>query len=89
MDGDVVTITDVVVDAAGREERTTNALQADGKAYAHPHGYVVAARWLGARVLEAVVTKNGQPEGRVAYEVSPDRKTLILSGGGHTSVFDR
>jgi hypothetical protein len=89
VNGDAVTITDVVVDAAGREERTTNVLQADGKACPHPHGYVVTARWLGRRVLEAVVTKNGEPEGRVAYAVSPDRKTLILSAGEQTSVFDR
>jgi hypothetical protein len=87
--GDVVTITDVVVDASGREERTTNTLQADGKEYPHQHGYVVTTRWLGARVLEAVVTKNGQPEGRVTYEVSPDRTMLTLSAGEQLSVFDR
>jgi hypothetical protein len=89
VNGDAVTITDVVIDAAGREERTTNVLQADGKPCPHPYGYVVTARWLGTRVLEAVVTKNGQPEGRVAYEVSPNRRTLILSAGEHTSLFDR
>jgi len=87
--GDIVTITDVVVDASGHEERTTNTLQADGREYPHTHGYVVTARWLGSRVFEAVVTKNGQPEGRVTYEVSRDRKILTLAAGEHMSVFDR
>jgi hypothetical protein len=87
--GDVVTITDVVVDASGREERTTNTLQADGKEYRHERGYVVTASWRGSRVLEAVVTKNGQTEGQVTYEVSPDRKILTLSAGAQISVFDR
>ena len=87
--GDIVTITDVVVDASGREEKTTNTLQADGKDHPQQHGYVVTARWLGSRVLEAVVTKKGQPEGRVTYAVSPDGQILTVSAGEHTSVFDR
>ena len=55
----------------------------------HERGDVVTARWRGARVLEAVVTKNGQTEGQVTYAVSPDRKTLTLSAGAHNTVFDR
>jgi len=77
--GDVVTITDVVVDASGREERTINMLQADGKEYSQPHGYAISARWSGPRVLEAVGSKDGRVEGRVRYEVSADGNTLMLS----------
>ncbi len=87
--GDIVTITDVVVDASGHEERTTNTLLTDGQEYAHEHGYAVTARWLGSRVLEAVVTKNGRPEGRVTYAVTPDRLLLTLSAGEQISVFER
>jgi hypothetical protein len=77
--GDVVTITDVVVDASGREQRTINTLQADGKEYSQPHGYAIAARWSGPRVLEAVGSKDGRVEGSVRYEVSADGNTLMLS----------
>lgn len=89
VDGDPVTITEVVVDASGREERTTNTLHADGAENPQKYGYVVTARWLDSRVLEAAVTRNGQAEGRVTYEVSPDSKTLTPSTGEQMSVFER
>lgn len=87
--GDTVTIADVVVDAAGRETRGLNRLDPDGTGHLSEHGYVVTAKWLGSRVLDAVVTRDGRVEGRVTYEVSPDGKTLTLSTGAHTSVFER
>jgi hypothetical protein len=43
--GDKVTITDVVVDASGREERHKNTLQADGKEHPSEYGgYLLLAR---------------------------------------------
>ena len=86
---DAVTITDVLVDASGREARGTNTLQADGNEYPHEHGYAVTARWLGSRVLEAVVKKDGRLEGRVTYEISPDGRTLTVSAGQQVAVFNR
>ena len=87
--GDTVTITDVVIDATGREEHR-NVIQADGEAHPSEYGgYAVTGTWRGARVLEAVVTKDGHVEGRVTYEVSADGKTLTVSTGEQTGVFDR
>ena len=77
--GDLVIITDVVVDESGREQRTENTVRADGKEYAQPHGYAVVARWIDTRVLEAVGKKDGRIEGIVRYEVSGDGGTLTLS----------
>src|SRR5262245_20987762 len=87
--GDIVTIADVVVDAAGRETRGLNRLDADGTEHPSEYGYVVTAKWLSSRVLDAVVTRDGRVEGRVTYQVSPDGRTLTLSTGEHTSVFER
>jgi Glyoxalase superfamily protein len=89
IDGDLVTITDVVVDASGREERGRNTLHADGAERAYAHGYVVAARWLSPSALEAIVTRGGTIEGRVAYEVSADGKTLTLTTGEQRMTFER
>ena len=89
--GDTVSITDVTVDAAGREERHVNTLQADG--VEHPsgagNGYSLVARWRGSHALETVVTKDGQPTGGVTYEVSPDGRTLTISADQQSIVLDR
>jgi endonuclease YncB( thermonuclease family) len=89
VDGDTVTITDVVIDASGREERGRNTLHADGVGLAYEHGYTVTTTWLSARALEATVTRNAQLEGRVTYEASADGQTLTLSTAEQMSVFDR
>ena len=84
VDDDVVTIRDVMVDASGQELRNENVLRADGQEYAQPHGYAVAARWVGTRALEAVGTKDGRIEGRVTYQVSDDGGTLMLLANDRT-----
>jgi len=97
--GDTVTITDVVVDSSGREERGVNTIRADGYGHAVEHGYVLTTRWRGARVLETMVKKNGQQVSRLTYEVSPDGQNLTIAGSADAhdgypateqfSVFDR
>lgn len=88
--GDMVIITDVVVDASGREERRKNTLQADGKEHASEYGgYLLVARWLSSHSLEAVVKKNGEVEGRVTYEVSADSATLTILADDQVFVCDR
>ena len=78
--GDVVTITDVVIDSSGREERGVNTIRADGEGRAVEHGYVLTARWRGARVLETLVAKHGQQVSQLAYEVSSDGLSLTVAG---------
>jgi hypothetical protein len=79
--GNIVTITDVYIDEAGRAVHGKNTIQADGKEQAseHGHGYSLAARWLGWHGLEAVARKDGEVVGRVTYEVSADGTTLTIS----------
>jgi hypothetical protein len=89
VDGDAVTISDVVVDAGGREERHTNALHADGTARTADNGYVVTAGWRHARALDVVVTKDGRIEGRVSYEVSADGTTMTVLTGEQVVVLNR
>jgi len=78
--GDAVTITNVVVDESGREERGTHTIQADGQE--HPPGgggYALMANWRASHILETVGTKDGQVVGRGMYQVSADGKTLTVS----------
>jgi hypothetical protein len=88
-----VTLDDVVVDEAGREERHRNTLYTDGEE--HPsdygNGFVIRATWRGSRVLEVAGRQNAQDFGQVRYEVSADGLTLTVSGptGENLSVFER
>jgi hypothetical protein len=77
--GDAVTITDVVVDSSGREERNVNTLRADGDGHAVEHGYVVTTRWRGTRVLETLVARHGQQVSQLTYEVSPGGQSLAIA----------
>ena len=91
-----VTMDFVMVDESGRTDRTLNTFTADGIEHPSNHrdGYIMRATWLGPRSLEAVVSRNGEFEGRVEYVVSSDGNTLTLSaswrgGVDQTSVFTR
>jgi hypothetical protein len=86
---DAVTIADAVVSASGEEMRNENTLRPDGQTYQQAHGYAVAARWIGRRVLEAVGSKDGRIEGRVTYEVSEDGTVLTLSSDRQVLRFAR
>jgi hypothetical protein len=96
VDGADVTIDYEMVDESGRIDRGLNTFTADGRERPsnHRYGYIMRARWLGSHALEAVVSRNGNFEGRVRYVVSPDGNTLTLSAswrGGveQLSVFTR
>ena len=94
--GTDVTIDFVMVDESGRTDRGVSTFTADGKEHPSNHrdGYIMRATWLGSHSLEAVVSRNGEFEGRVEYVVSPDGSTLTLSaswrgGVDQMSVFTR
>jgi hypothetical protein len=77
--GDSVSFTDVVVDEAGNELRSTNEVQADGIERENANGYAVQARWLGERVLATTARKDGVVVGEGTYEVSADGATLTVT----------
>jgi hypothetical protein len=79
IDGELVTITDVRLDASGRLERTVTTLAADGGEHPAAHGYVVTATWTGSAQLEATARKDGAVVGRVVYQVSSDERTLTVA----------
>jgi hypothetical protein len=91
VDGDTVTIIDVVVDASGYEEHGKNTILADGNE--HPsqngNGYVLTAAWRGSHVLETMAKKDGQVAGLGTYAVSDNGKTLTISGDDQVIVLDR
>ena len=70
---------------AGKRETGTTTLRADGRQHAvspQAPGVFVATRWADAHRLETVATKDGQPAGTGAYEISSDGQTLTATVAG-------
>ena len=99
--GDSVSITNVVVTDAGREESETHTFVADGRERASngtgggaagggtATRHLLVARWLGARVLETVDKQDGRVVGRGTYEVSADGRTLTITAAEQVIVLVR
>jgi hypothetical protein len=94
VEGDSVTIGQVLVDGSGQEQRATETLRSDGVETAGTvtAGVTHIARWVGSHVLVTIAKKNGEMFFLATYEVSPDGKTLTARTSGileQVIVFDR
>jgi hypothetical protein len=91
VDGNIVTIMDVIVDETGHEITGKNTILVDD--IDHPSkngsGYVLVAKWNGPRVIETIAKKDGQAAGWGKYEVAEDGQTLTISGDEQLIVLDR
>ncbi len=91
VNGDTVTMLDEFADETGRVEKNRNVIEVDGEAHVSDTGYALIARWVGARRLETVATKDGQMVGGASYEVAPDGSTMTFTSANaeYVVVFDR
>jgi len=91
MNGERLTITDIVVNASGQEEKERHTILIDGKEHpsADGNGYFITANWLGTHVLETTAKKSGEVVGRGMYLVSRDGQTLTISADQQLIVCDR
>jgi hypothetical protein len=91
VDGDTVTIADVVVDDSGHEETHKNTILVDGNEHAaeNESGYSMVARWRDQHIIETIAKKDGLTVGWGTYEVSEDGKTLTITGDEQLIVLDR
>jgi hypothetical protein len=100
VDGQDVQMTDLVVDADGREERHVNTIHVDGRgrraiddgrerATEPRRGYTVRASWVDPYSFEAVGIKDGQTIGGATYAVSRDGKTLRIAADQQLIVLER
>ncbi len=81
---DLVSITQVMLDASGREVAAKVAFRADG--HEHPAadglGHTLQVSWAHSHLLDAVHKNGDRILARAAYEVSPDGGTLSVSANG-------
>jgi Glyoxalase superfamily protein len=94
--GDEVTIAEVADDDVGPRSHTMT-LVADGRLREQAFGFAITVRWTGPAELEAVVTRNAEPEGQTRYSLAEGGRLLRLeyrrasdpSGEGRVAVFER
>ena len=91
VEGNKVSIIDVVIDESGHEVTGKNTILVDGNEHSSENGsgYVLVAKWIGPRVIETLAKKNGQAAGWGKYEISDDGKTLTISGDEQMIVLHR
>jgi hypothetical protein len=89
--GNTVTMHDAFTDENGEVVKGRNVIEVDGRERVSDTGYALVANWVGARRLETVATKDGEPIGAASYEVAPDGSTLTFSSADaeYVVVFDR
>jgi hypothetical protein len=86
-----VTLTQIVVDPAGRQSATKTGVQVDG--HDHPaqfgHELVLQARWTDVRTLELIFKRAETIVSTWTYQVSVDGQSLIVSTAEHVIIFER
>lgn len=88
---DDIQLTQVGTDAAGHQVAMKMSICADGQEHPVPFGdgVVLQAQFTGARVLETAIKSGEGTLWMARYEVSPDRRSLVVSGGDQLLVFER
>jgi hypothetical protein len=94
VDGDIVRMSNVVVNASGMEQRAAQTFRSDGTEtpVTLTPGVSIIARWVGTHVLAMIAKKNDQLIALETYEVSADGRTLTARSSGrveHVIVFER
>ena len=86
-----VTLTQTVVDPAGRQTATKTAVQADGQDHPSEFGdeLVLQARWTDVRTLEMIFKHAETIASKWTYEVSLDGQSLIVSTTEQVVIFKR
>jgi hypothetical protein len=86
-----VTLTQIVVDPAGRQSATKTAIQADGQDHPSQFGHelVLQARWTDVRTLELIFKHAETIVSKWTYEVSVDGQSLIVSTTDQVVIFER
>ena len=83
---DIVTLTQIAADPAGRESAMKMAIHVDGQDHPVQFGneLVLRARWTDVRTLETIVKHGEQIVSKGTYEVSADGQSLVVSTGRAT-----
>ena len=88
---DIVTLTHIAADPAGRASAMKMTIQADGQEHPAQFGneLMVQARWIEVRTLETIVKHGERIVSKGTYELSADGQSLVVSTADQRLVFER
>lgn len=88
---DIVTLTQIAADPAGRESAMKMTIQTDGQEHPVQFGneFMLEARWADARTLEIIVKHGERIVSKGTYELSADGQSLVASTADQRVVFQR
>ena len=88
---DILTLTQIAADPAGRDVATKLVIQIDGLDHPIPFGndLTLQASWTDCRTLETIVKHGDQTVARGTYEVAADGRSLVVSTPDRLVVFER
>jgi len=86
-----VTLTQIIIDSAGRQSATKTVIQADGQDHAAEFGdaLVLQATWTNDRTLELTFKHAEAVVSKWTYEVSVDGQSVVVSTTEQVVVFGR
>jgi hypothetical protein len=88
---DLVILTQIAADPAGRDLATKIAIQVDGLDHPIQFGndLTLQASWTDVRTLETIVKHGDQTVAKGTYEVAADGQSLVVSTPDRLVVFER
>jgi len=87
--GNVVDVSNEVVEEGGKVVRGRYSFQVDGVEYPQTHGIALKAWWRDKRTLDTRATQQGRVVGRGTYAVSEDGRELTITNDEQVIVLDR
>ena len=89
IEGDNVTLTDIVVEETGQQNKSMSTILVDGNEHLLENGNAFTAKWRGPHTFEVVAKKDGEVVGWGVYETSADGKILTISSDEQQIVLER
>jgi hypothetical protein len=91
IEGDNVTLTDIVVEESGQESKSKSTILVDGNEHLleNGNGNAFTAKWRGPHTFDVVAKKDGEVVGWGIYETSNDGKILTITSDEQQIVLER
>jgi hypothetical protein len=91
IEGDNVTVTDIVVEESGEQSKSQSTILVDGNEHLleNGNGNAFTAKWRGPHTFEVVAKKDGEVVGWGIYETSNDGKILTITSDEQQIVLER
>ena len=91
IEGDNVTLIDIVIEESGQESKSQSTIPVDGKEHLleNGNGNAFTAKWRNPHTFDVIAKKDGEVVGWGIYETSEDGKILTITSDDQQIVLER